>query len=283
METRDRFHQLARVWNVAIEQIIETDAAFVGFGRRSTDAVVLKVSKRKGDEWTSGEVLRAFQGHGVVKVHEVTGGAVLLDRMLPGHPLTALTLDGRDDDATDIAAEVIAQMSDCPALPACPTVQDWGRGFERYVATSGREIPPDLVDEGHRWFSALSASQQQRPGRLRLLHGDLHHDNILFDARHGWLAIDPKGVIGETEYEIGAWLRNPMERPDLFVSTSIIERRVTRLSTRLAIDGDRTIAWAFSQAVLSAIWSVEDGERVDAQHPVLRLAEAIRPLLRGSI
>jgi len=47
------------------------------------------------------------------------------------------------------------------------------------------------------------------PIQDRLLHGDLHHDNVLFDSRRGGLAIDPKGVIGELKYEIGAALETP--------------------------------------------------------------------------
>ena len=67
----------------------------------------------------------------------------------------------------------------------------------------------------------LSGSQRS----TRLLHGDLQHYNVLFDTDRGWLAIDPKGVVGELEHEIGAVLRNPDERPDLFLSSSVIERR----------------------------------------------------------
>lgn len=58
----------------------------------------------------------------------------------------------------------------------------------------------------------LAASQDE----TTLLHGDLHHYNVLSDVRRGWLAIDPKGVIGEVEYEAGAIFRNPNEMPDLF-------------------------------------------------------------------
>ncbi len=101
----------------------------------------------------------------------------------------------------------------------------------------------------------------------------------LFDSTRGWLAIDPKGVVGEVEFEIGATLRNPFERPDLFVSAAIVERRLARLARRLNINLARALEWGFAQAVLSAIWSLEDGFTVEADAPVLRLATAIRPML----
>ncbi len=46
-------------------------------------------------------------------------------------------------------------------------------------------------------------------GEPVLLHGDLHHYNLL-QHQDTWLAIDPKGVVGEREFEIGAFLRNPV-------------------------------------------------------------------------
>lgn len=45
-------------------------------------------------------------------------------------------------------------------------------------------------------------------GEPVLLHGDLHHYNIL-QRQSEWLAIDPKGIIGEREFEIGTFLKNP--------------------------------------------------------------------------
>src|SRR5512132_4359180 len=111
----------------------------------------------------------------------------------------------------------------------CKTNTGWARGFERYLTTDDARISKQLVEAAQKVFSDLGTSQS----RPRLLHGDLHHYNILFDSNRGWLAIDPKGVIGELEYEIGAVLRNPGERPDLFLSTSTIERRVRQFEARL--------------------------------------------------
>jgi streptomycin 6-kinase len=93
------------------------------------------------------------------------------------------------------------------------------------------------------------------------------------------LAIDPKGVTGEIEFEIGAALRNPTEMPDLFASSTTVERRLGQFARRLNLDFERALAWGFAQAVLSAIWEIEDGFRVDTRDPSIRLANAIRPML----
>jgi streptomycin 6-kinase len=277
-ELLNRIQKSARKWSVVVEDTFETESAGIAFGFREHQSVVLKVIKRLGDEWRSGEILEAFDGNGVARVYEHEPGAVLMERLRPGNWLVSLTLSGRDEEATDILAGVIRQMSGHksarPPL-ACATVQDWGEGFERYVATGDVQIPVDLVEAGHRMHSSLCASQRWP----KLLHGDLQHYNVLFDSSRGWLAIDPKGVIGEVEYEIGAVLRNPCERLDVILSRSTIERRLKQFTSKLHLDYERALAWGFAQAVLSAIWDIEDGFVVDATHPSLRLAAAIRPML----
>jgi streptomycin 6-kinase len=113
-----------------------------------------------------------------------------------------------------------------------------------------------------------------------LLHGDLQHYNVLFDTKHGWLAIDPKGVVGELEYEVGALIRNPMELPELFTQRATIERRLEILTRLLPLDQRRALRWCFAQAVLSVIWSVEDGYKIEHNHPVLLLAHTLRSMIR---
>jgi streptomycin 6-kinase len=89
-------------------------------------------------------------------------------------------------------------------------------------------------------FAELAASQ----GPRCLLHGDLHQTNILWDEQRGWLAIDPKGVIGEPAYEFGAALRNP--------DVGLADRRIHIIAERTGLDRERVAGWAYAQAVLSA-------------------------------
>jgi streptomycin 6-kinase len=92
-----------------------------------------------------------------------------------------------------------------------------------------------------------------------LLHGDLHHDNILQNG-NDWVVIDPKGVIGESAYEVAAFIRNPM--PELLThddAPNIIHNRITRLAGLLELSERRILDWCFVQAVLSWMWAIEDG------------------------
>lgn len=271
----DRLQNYAREWRLVIKASFETETSVISFVSRDGQSLVLKVIKQEGDEWRAGEVLSAFDGKGVVRVFEHTGGAMLLERLQPGTSLSNVVVNGRDEEATDILAGVIDTISPRTAPTDCLSVEDWGKGFQRYFATGDRRIPHSLVESAQQLFSDLCVSQQKE----RLLHGDLHHYNVLFDSERGWLAIDPKGVIGELEPEIGAILRNPVERPDLFLSPTTIDRRVKQFTTGLKLDSRRVIQWAFAQAVLSAIWDIEDGHEFDAMNSALKLAKVMLPML----
>jgi len=272
----ERIQRHARAWRLAVEDVFETETSAIASVTRQGQPLLLKVVKQQGDEWHSGKVLQAFAGMGVARLYEETDGAVLIERLRPGNSLVSLVLNGDDEEATTILATVMQKMAGAEIPKSCVTAQDWAKGFDRYLASCDDQISSQLVKSGQRVYTDLCGSQLQ----VRLLHGDLHHYNVLYDADRGWLAIDPKGVVGELEYEVGAALRNPVERPDLFASASTVERRLKQFSSILTLDVERALAWGFAQAVLSAVWQVEDGFRVDTTNAALRLAHVIQPRLR---
>ncbi len=272
----DRLILHANEWHVTIEKTFETETSVVAIGARGEVPVVLKVSKHLSDEWHSSDILRAYDGEGMVRVYESEAGALLLERLDPGNDLVELVREGNDERATEILASVVRQLANHAAPNGCLRVLDWARGFDRYLNTGDRQVPAVLVHEAHELYLSLASSSS----RTMLLHGDLHHYNVLFDANRGWVAIDAKGVAGELEYEVGAILRNPWEQPDFFASPAVIEQRLRILCDTLQLDYLRALQWSFAQAVLSAIWDVEDGHRVAANHPGLSLARTIGPMLR---
>jgi streptomycin 6-kinase len=271
-ELARRVDAMADAWRVEVASAVLTPSSAICFGSRDGREVVLKVVRAPGDEWHSGEVLAAFGGRGIVAALEHAPGALLMPRLVPALPLARLVLDDRDEEATTIIGHVIRTMQSVPARATAPGVEEWGRSFDRYLASGDRSIDNALVVEARDMYDDLCATQ----GELRLLHGDLQHYNVVRDDDRGWTAIDPKGVVGELEYELGASLRNPIERPDLFASRAIVERRLALFASVLDIDVERARRWAFTQGVLSAVWSVEDGEAVEPSCPSLVLAGALR-------
>ena len=81
------------------------------------------------------------------------------------------------------------------------------------------------------------------------------------------------------EFELGAFLRNPQDRPELFLDPAVVRRRVDRMSTTLHVDRRRVLGWAFAGAVLSVLWGIEDGDIMDAVPPSARLALLLAPMV----
>ena len=270
-----RFNERARAWRVTVENSFESESSLIGVGRQSDRAVVLKIVKRPGDEWNSGRMLEAFDGQGMARVYEHIEGALLLERLAPATSLSTLVVAGRDEEATSIIADVISRIKVTDGPASTPTARELARGFDWYRKTGDTQIPQRLLDKAERIYNDLADSQTA----TRLLHGDLQHYNIVHDAKRGWIAIDPKGIVGELEYEIGASLRNPYEAPAIFTAPKIIERRIKQFQSALELDGDRILGWGYSQAVLSAIWGVEDGYAVPPESVPIVLAHSMSEML----
>ena len=277
-EHRHRLEERVHGWGLEVFGVQETATSLISFGVRGDVSVTLKVVKEPGDEWRGGEVAAAFDGAGVVQVYEYVDGAALLEWLRPGVPLADLSSDGQDERATEVLVEVISAMSPRRAPSHVLTAAVWATAFDRYLATGDARIPRLLVEEAQSVYLALCASQRE----TRLLHGDLHHGNVLFDYARGWVAVDPKGVIAEMEFEIGAALRNPIESPEIFGDPDTINRRVDHLARDLRLDRTRILGWAFAQAVLGTIWLLEDDQPQEPADDWLRLASTLSARVRSA-
>jgi len=260
---------------VAEREPVDTLNGCVMFVRRGAERLVLKIVGAASDEMQALPAYAHFAERGAVRLLAQAGRALLLERIDPGHALTQRVIDGDDDGATAILCDVMASLHRAAPPPAgLARVEDFSADFDRYRA-SGGPLPAALVDRAAAVFSDLCHSQGPRV----VLHGDLHHDNVLDAGGGRWVAIDPKGVIGEPAYETGALLRNP--RPELLAAddpAGVLRRRSAQLAEALDLDLARVREWAYVQAELSAAWHVEDGE--DPAF-ALAVAELLEPLTRG--
>ncbi|WP_395677836.1 aminoglycoside phosphotransferase family protein [Inquilinus sp.] len=267
-------------WDLEADgEAVERNGAHVAFVRRGLYRAVLKVLKPGSDEALGPVMLAHYRGRSAVRVLGHEHNAVLLERALPGTELTETVLAGRDDEAVRILCGVIADLhQDDPPPGPWPTVEDWGQAFARYRAGEPNpEVPTDLLDRAETEFMDLCATQ----GRRFLLHGDLHHENVLDGGDRGWLVIDPKGVIGELAYETGASLRNPGQAGDLTNDPRTIAARARIFAETLGLPEDRILRWAFAQAVLSALWHVEDEDDDEDVAAAIETAIVMRSLLPG--
>lgn len=237
---------------------------------------VLKAVVPNSESHTEVAALRCYNGRNCVRLLDADSenGVLLLERLLPGMTLTALADEANDEKATSIAASLMRGLwRPAPTEHNFPTVGDWGGGFQKLRQRFGGgcgPLPAALVDRAERLFAELLASSSEAV----LLHGDLHHDNILSAQRQPWLAIDPKGVIGEPAYEVGALLRNLwQDRRAISDPARLTERRVHQLAEELNVDRARIRGWGIAQAVLSAWWCVEDD--ADCWQGAIAIAELL--------
>jgi streptomycin 6-kinase len=284
----DRWKELPDVlgrWQLAVEgEYIDTPHGCVVFARRGNERLALKIQFEHADDSDGNEghaatALAHYAGAGAVRLIGREGRVLLLERAVPGVPASERVHAGFDDQATEAVAGVIEALHvRAPPAAALPTVEDWAAGFQRYLDRFGAPgearppLPLPLVDRAHRIYTELAASQSRR----YLLHGDLHHDNILHARERGWLAIDPKAVIGEIAYETGAMLRNPSGDIRNVADARIVLRRVRLMADRLDLEPQRILGWGFAEAVLAGIWAVEDGADPRC---ALAVAETIKPLI----
>jgi streptomycin 6-kinase len=108
------------------------------------------------------------------------------------------------------------------------------------------------------------------PRDVAVLHGDIHHGNVLDGGERGWLAIDPKGLLGERTFDFVNILRNPDAATAL--SPGRFDRQAAVLAEAAALDRRRLLQWTLAFAGLSAAWHLADGTRPELDFAIFDLA-----------
>jgi streptomycin 6-kinase len=224
---------------------------YVLSGFQGSQPIILKLGPDIDGLKQEAITLQAFSELGVVKVLAQNDGMLLLERAVSGISLRSYFPE-KDNDTIHITSECLKRLHQAP-IPHThlfPHIKDWLMALDK-----DWEIPTHYLQKARLLRDRLLETSANPV----LLHGDLHHDNILQNGDN-WIVIDPKGVIGEPAYEVAAFIRNPI--PKLLTlnnAASIINYRITRFSEILALPERRILDWCFVQAVLSWIWAIEDG------------------------
>ncbi|MEV4624891.1 aminoglycoside phosphotransferase family protein [Micromonospora sp. NPDC049523] len=221
---------------------------------------VLKLGVPESDHlFHEAAALTCFDGRGAVRLldRDADRGALLLERAAPGTQARVLVPE-RDEEATAAFITLTRRLhrpppADCPLPELVTRGEAFAAHLRRYP--DDRVLPRLLVERAGRLFDELCASATERV----VLHGDLHHDNILSADREPWLAIDPHGVVGDPGSEVGPWLYNPDPalRDDNLLA--LVPARVEQLADGLALPVERVLAWGFVLCMLSEVWDAEGG------------------------
>ncbi len=221
-------------------------------------SVALKVGVPHAELFTEMEALRLYAGRGAVQFLDADRelGAILMRRLQPGTLLWEL---GDNQKETHVAASAMCELSvPAPSSHNLPTFSQWVERAFRLTRTEWDPqelMPRDLIDRAEKAFEEIERNATDDV----VLHGDLHHENILYDDQLGWTVIDPKGVIGPHCLEVGRFLQNqlpsslPVERRE-----EMVQERVHIFSTELGYSRETIAASGLVDCILSHCWSFED-------------------------
>lgn len=269
--------KLVQYWSLSdIQPIKDLSYNYLAFASTPEGiSTVLKLGVPHQELETEIHALREFNGNGTVRLLKTdpSRGALLLERILPGDNLLSIQ---NDQESTRIASRLMVKIwKPAQSEIAFPSAGDWCQGFQGYLVNypENGPLPADLVRD-----AANLAKQLLGTSKTQLfLHGDLHHMNILLGENENWIAIDPKGVIGEGAFEVGALMLNPVPNLIHWADLKDIQKqRLSILAEELRIDQERLAAWSFVRAVLSAVWSLADGG--DWNYGI-KVAEVLRELV----
>ena len=251
----------ARRWGLSLGAPFAADHHWVAPGWRGGEDVVLKLGIATAEQDLAREagILAAWDGRGAARLLDADlddpdAVAPLLDRVRPGTDLTELP----DDAGFPLLGAVARVLHQAGTTRPAVALDPAGLADLR---TGHPLLPPRLT----------AAAAELRDELLRtsaaavLCHGDLHHGNVLRTG-DGAVAIDPRGVWAEPALDVAVAMLNPLgtlpQEPSALAR--LLERRLALICPAMDVHVERGRAWTAVYAVVSALWSAEDGLGVEA-------------------
>ncbi|MGW0814364.1 aminoglycoside phosphotransferase family protein [Streptomyces viridiviolaceus] len=219
------------------------------------------------DAETEGEpvALRLWDGDGAVRLldHDEATGTMLLERLDPSRMLSHVE-DSRE--AVLVIARLLAHLTAGPAPAGLRRLGDIARDMLDRTPWALDRIPDPRARRLVADCAAAVREVVAEPGD-RLLHWDLHYDNVLASDRAPWLAIDPKPLAGDPGFDLMPALDNRYD-PDE------VQWRFDAMTDVLGLDRERARAWSLGRALQNCLWNIEDGDPLEQEQ--LEIARQLR-------
>jgi streptomycin 6-kinase len=274
MSDNKKLNYYLSAWNLSTPQLLtQTATSHIYTVTHDAETVILKLlSPSETDEQRGAVALRYFDGRGSVRLLRCDEGAHLME-YAAGDELVTLVERGEDENATRIIAQVIKQLHSVPQdVPhdGLFTLDRWFGELFTKAAADRQAGSESIYVRCAPLAQRLLADQRE----VRVLHGDIHHRNIRQSSR-GWLAFDPKGVVGERTYDCANTLCNPA-MPELVHNETRLLTNAAILADALAIDLPRVLAFTYAYACLNASQCLRIGD-IDMVQWSLDVAVIIEP------
>lgn len=251
----ERLDTWCRDWEIELERRELPDTvSLVLFGTSAkAGPVVIKIGPPGFEREAEVAATRAASGAGMVRLiaDDPDFSLIMLERLFPGSELADSGLD--DAAMTEVVAEKLLAFWSVEEKPTgLVPLERWTQDLRDFTPGEHPGVPNDLVLRGQ----ALLAEMLNAPTIQSLLHGDLHHHNVLWQEETGWVTIDPKGLIGERGFDVTAWMMNPWGFPTTDDFLPKANRRLDILAARLGEDRTRLAQWCLVFAALNLCWSL---------------------------
>lgn len=264
-------------WRIDLEAVDLPDTwNIVLFGNSpEVGEVVVKLGPPSIEAKAEFAALRLAAGSGFVRLIDADPGIslIMLERIRPGSTLLDASLS--DDEMTHVGARKMLEFWKDPEPGGdLITLERWARELLDHDPDRHPQAPADLIGIARDIARDLLASPTSRV----LLHGDLHHENILRGDGDGWVTIDPKGLVGERGYDIATWMLNPWGIPHREDYVEIASRRLDIFAEMLSEPRLRLAQWAVVHTAMSLCWGLADEHPEDPEGDVASLRSVLRLL-----
>jgi streptomycin 6-kinase len=225
--------------------------------QKAGDAVVLKVGYPWPELMTEIRTLEVWQGReNCVSLldSDPAEGAILMEAIDPGTTFRAEPVAVRQQEIPRLFSTVPMPCPDGVEMPAWHQwfvdSQEFYSGGDATVLRLLAQAREHLDDIWRRYDTGY------------LLHGDLHHENMLKTRDASWMVIDPKGVTGPRVMEYGRFMHNflPDEGQGQQQVEEIVRNRADQLAEEFA--AEELLAVGFIDLVLSCLWTINGTEEL---------------------
>ena len=228
---------------------------------------MLKIANGE-EERRGADILAWFAGEGAVRILAHDDPALLMERAAGPRSLAAMARANADEDnaAMRILCRTAARLHVARAAPPPASLVPLEVWF--------RDLPGAAAKRDGIFQASWTAAQAllAEPRDVRPLHGDLHHDNVLDGGARGWLAIDPKGLLGETGFDYANMVCNP--GLDVSGPPGALARRVGVVCAETGFEARRFLSWVLAWTGLSAAWTLDSGGDASPALEIARIADA---------